>query len=565
MPCLTKTFSKAAIAGLCLLLLPVAPALAEKRVAITIGIDAYDNLAADQQLRKAVNDSRAVGTALSSVGFEVISGENVPRVEFNRVWQRFLNRVEPGDTVSVFFAGHGIEIGGSNYLLARDVPRATAGEDEFVKSETIALSRLLEDLRGRQPKVSVLIVDACRNNPFQQAGGRSVGGSRGLARIEAPEGTFVMFSAGTGEAALDRLGDNDRESNSVYTRKLVPLLTQPGLSLPDLAQEVRRQVRDLASTVRHRQTPAYYDEVVGRFCLANCGGDAKPLPQVAAAAPSATVTLPPAPEPARVAAPNEALPADLPFRPEIIRIVETDPFFANAPPVRVGAHTIISNLTSTTGGAGTMTSDYNDQTTTQWLRSGLIRQDLAQNYIVNNSGARGQYATRSSSLSIGNGLLTLSYKMTSASGKMRSTTTSQLLRIENMRGRVFPVTLGNKFSYDSVHEWKSSNNQAGNHSGGSTYKTSCAVTRKFDAKTFHANLVGDAYLLLCDSVSTEKNGNVTKSQSRDIFIDMLGVWMRADPASPKEQLISSNEITVTGSYTTVSNGSYILTAFTLLR
>src|SRR5438128_304654 len=343
MPCLTKTIAKWTFAGLmALLLLPVAPALAEKRVAITIGIDAYDNLAINQQLRKAVNDSRAVGAALSSVGFEVISGENVPRVEFNRIWQRFLNRIEPGDTVSVFFAGHGIEIGGSNFLLARDVPRATAGEDEFLKSETIALSRLLEDLRNRQPMMSVVIVDACRSNPFQQAGGRSVGGSRGLARIEAPEGTFVMFSAGTGEAALDRLGDNDREANSVYTRKLIPLLTQPGLSLPDLAQEVRRQVRDLASTVRHRQTPAYYDEVVGRFCLASCGADRKPLPQVAVATPGASLPPPPAPEPAKINAPNEALPAELPVRPDILHIVETDPFFANAPPVRVGAHNIIS-------------------------------------------------------------------------------------------------------------------------------------------------------------------------------------------------------------------------------
>lgn len=547
------------------LLLPSAPASAEKRVAITIGIDAYDNLSRDQQLRKAVNDSRAVGAALSSVGFEVISGENVPRVEFNRVWQRFLNRIEPGDTVSVFFAGHGIEIGGSNFLLARDVPRATAGEDEFVKGETIALSRLLEDLRGRQPKVSVLILDACRNNPFQQAGGRSVGGSRGLARVEAPEGTFVMFSAGTGEAALDRLGDNDRESNSVYTRKLVPLLTQPGLSLPDMAQEVRRQVRELALTVRHRQTPAYYDEVVGRFCLANCGGDSKPLPQVAAAAPGAIVTLPPVHEPAKPIVPNEALPADLPVRPEVLRIVETDPFFANAPPVGVGAHTVISNSTSTTGGAGTMTSDNNDQTTTQWLRSGVIRQDLVQNYTVNNSGARGQYATRSSSLSVGNGLFNLSYKMTNTSKQMRMSTTSQTVRIENMKGRVFPVTLGNRFSYDTVDEWKSSNSYTGGSSGGSTSRNFCTVTRKFDARTFHARLSGDAYLLVCDSESTDRKGSVTKGQSRDIFIDMLGVWLRADPVSPKEALITSNDISVSGKYTTVTNASYVLTAFTLAR
>ena len=258
-------------AGL-LLALSVSPASAEKRVALTIGIDAYQNLNAEQQLRRAVNDSRSVGAALTAVGFEVIVGEDLQRLDFNRIWQRFLNRIEPGDTVAFFFAGHGVEIAGLNFLLARDVPKVAAGEEDLLKGEAIGVSRLLDDLRARQPKVSLLILDACRNNPFQQEGGRSVGGSRGLARIEAPEGTFVMFSAGTGEAALDRLADNDGAANSIYTRRLVPLLTQPGLTLPDLAQEVRRQVRDLAASVKHRQTPAYYDEIVGRFCLASCGG-----------------------------------------------------------------------------------------------------------------------------------------------------------------------------------------------------------------------------------------------------------------------------------------------------
>src|SRR5205823_14261309 len=185
------------------------------------------------------------------------------------------------------------------------------GEDDLLKGEAIGLSRLLDDLRGRRPKMSLLILDACRDNPFPQPGGRSVGGSRGLTRVDAPEGTFVMFSAGTGEAALDRLSDADGDANSVYTRRLLPLITQPGLSLPDLAQEVRRQVRELAATVKHRQTPAYYDEVVGRFCLANCeGGTAStkvalgnPIVPVVPASPP-----PPAALPAAADAPNESLP-----------------------------------------------------------------------------------------------------------------------------------------------------------------------------------------------------------------------------------------------------------------
>ena len=558
MHCLTRSVAGAAFAGLVVALLPLTPAAAEKRIAITVGIDTYDNLNPDQQLRKAVNDSRAVGAALASVGFEIISGENTPRLEFNRIWQRFLNRIEPGDTVSVFFAGHGVEIGGSNFLLARDVPKVMAGEDELLRGETIGLSRLLEDLRGRQPKVSVLILDACRNNPFQQAGGRSVGGSRGLARVEAPEGTFVMFSAGTGEAALDRLGDSDREANSIYTRKLLPLLTRSGISLPDMAQEVRRQVRELAASVRHRQTPAYYDEVVGRFCLASCGDGEKPA-QVAAATP--TLPLPP-PEtaPALVNVPNEPLPTDLPVRPEVLRIVQTDPFFANAPPVRVGAHTIISNLTSTTSGLGSSTSIFNDEKTTRWLRSGLIRQDLTQKYTVTNySGVPSPYGARSSSFNAANGLFTLSYRFV-ASGQPRTTTTSQLLQIQNMQGRIFPVTLGNKFSYDSVHESKTT----GGYNSKWTLRESCTVTRRLEARSFHSGLTGDAYLLICEYSDSQNDGAQMK-RSRHIFIDTLGIWLKIDPVSPREQIVSNNDTTTTQGYTTVTNGSYTLTSFKLVQ
>lgn len=533
------------------------PAWAEKRVAISIGIDAYDNLKSDQQLRKAVNDSRSIGDVLTSVGFEVIKGENLRRLEFNRLWQQFLNRIEPGDTVAVFFAGHGVEVTGSNFLLARDVPQLSSGEDEFLKGEAISLSKLVDDLRGRQPKVSVLILDACRNNPFAQSGGRSVGGSRGLARVEAPEGTFVMFSAGAGEAALDRLGDADGENNSVYTRQLLPLISKPGLTLPDLAQEVRRRVRELAASVRHRQTPAYYDEVVGRFCLAKCEGAS----QVALADPG-VVIQPTAPRPLAIEAPKEAVPADLPVRPDVLRTIETHPFFADAPPVRAAAFNIVSAISSTTHGAGTMTSNYNDATNVRWLRQGLVRLDLQQNYTVNNSGATGKYAVQSSALSAANGSFNISYRMTAAGGGIRTVTTSQLIRIDNFKGRMFPVSVGNRFSYDSEYQWKSTSGGA----GGSASTSTCEVTRKYDATSFHTNLTGAAYLLICDTQSTDRKDNsVTNSKSREFFFDALGIWLKVDPVLPRERIVSNNETSVNGAYTTVTNGTYTLRSFTLAR
>src|SRR5206468_3859100 len=100
-----------------------------KRVALVVGVNTYDNLKPDQQLRKAVNDARAVAAALKDVGFQVIAAEDATRSVFLRTWQRFLDSVEPGDVTTIYFAGHGIELNGVNFLLTRDVPRPDDGEE----------------------------------------------------------------------------------------------------------------------------------------------------------------------------------------------------------------------------------------------------------------------------------------------------------------------------------------------------------------------------------------------------------------------------------------------------
>ncbi|MEC9344570.1 MAG: PQQ-binding-like beta-propeller repeat protein, partial [Pseudomonadota bacterium] len=110
--------------------------------------------------------------------------------------------------------------------------------------------------------------DACRNNPFSNPAARSLGSGRGLGGISAPQGTFVMYSADEGEAALDRLGESDTNPNSVFTRELIPLMRDPELDLVDLAREVRRRVRRSALSVGHDQLPAYYDAVLGDFHFA---------------------------------------------------------------------------------------------------------------------------------------------------------------------------------------------------------------------------------------------------------------------------------------------------------
>lgn len=264
------------IALLVLLVISPVQALAAKRVALVIGNDAYRNIVA---LKKAVNDAEAMQQALTGLGFEVVRATDVTRREMNRAIQEFTAKVQEGDIAMLFYAGHGVEINGKNYLLPVDIPAADQDQSEFIQAESMAVDGLLERLRGRNAQLNLLVLDACRNNPFARSGTRSLGADKGLARIAAPQGTFVMYSADVGEAALDRLSEDDSNPNSVFTRTLIPLMQRSDLDLVDTAREVRRQVRTLAESVRHEQTPAYYDAVLGDFYFSGKTQDLSKLPE----------------------------------------------------------------------------------------------------------------------------------------------------------------------------------------------------------------------------------------------------------------------------------------------
>jgi hypothetical protein len=136
-------------------------------------------------------------------------------------------------------------------------------------------------------RVAVVVLDACRNNPLRRPGvTRAIGGERGLVRSDPVRGVFSLYSAGVGQTALDRLGDNDPNPNSVFTRVLLPTLSKPGLDLGALAVEVREEVAQLAASIGHDQRPAYYDETIGgRVYLA---GTSRPEASPAQSSPGAT-------------------------------------------------------------------------------------------------------------------------------------------------------------------------------------------------------------------------------------------------------------------------------------
>ena len=249
----------------------VLPSFAAKR-ALVIGIDRYEHLALEHQLQRAVNDAKSVAVEFERLGYDVLLSVNPSRAQFNEVWQSFVERIERGDQVAVFFAGHGVEINSQNFLLPRDIPFVRAGRQEQLRREALNVSEFLLDLRAKKPQVSLLVLDACRNSPFGMQEGRSLASAVGLAGIkDPPEGTFIMYSAGAGETALDRLPDEDPTiPNSVYTRRLLPLLRTPGLTMPEMAQRLRAEVRELAGRIQHVQTPAYYDGLIGQYCLSTC-------------------------------------------------------------------------------------------------------------------------------------------------------------------------------------------------------------------------------------------------------------------------------------------------------
>lgn len=239
-----------------------ASACASDRYALVIGNDTYAEV---PKLELARADATAISQKLTAQGFQVTELLDGTRRETNRQISAFASQLEAGDTAFLFFAGHGVEIEGENYLLPIDVPAPASAERDFIKAESIALSSLLDQIRSTGARTTIAVIDACRDNPFATATGRSIGGTRGLGRIAAPEGMFVIFSAGAGQLALDRLDDSDTGANSVFTRKLLPLLDQPDLELRQLMSQLRGHVRDLALTANHDQVPAYYDELIGQF------------------------------------------------------------------------------------------------------------------------------------------------------------------------------------------------------------------------------------------------------------------------------------------------------------
>jgi hypothetical protein len=228
-----------------------------KRKALVIGNDQYRHVT---RLDNARADARAMSQSLQTLGFNVTLALDQTERGLKETLRNFKSSVEGGDEVVVFYAGHGVQIGTTNYLLPVDI--AGQNEDQ-VRDEAIQMQRILDDMQERRTGFLLMIVDACRDNPFKVAG-RTLGG-RGLAPTTAATGQMVIFSAGTGQQALDKLGADDKEPNGLFTRLFLREMERPGVSVDRVLRTVRTEVARLARSVGHEQTPALYDQSLGDF------------------------------------------------------------------------------------------------------------------------------------------------------------------------------------------------------------------------------------------------------------------------------------------------------------
>jgi uncharacterized caspase-like protein len=227
------------------------------RRALVIGNDNYQSV---PKLANANEDARTIASTLSAIGYQVTLRLDVNEREMKSALRTFSSQVQGGDEVLFFFAGHGVQLGASNYLLPIDIGSDSEAQ---VRDEAIQLQRILDDFSDRKAKFTLALLDACRDNPFKSLG-RSIGG-RGLAPTTAATGQMVIFSAGSGQQAMDKLSQVDTHKNGLFTRIFVQEIQKSGLSIDRVMKNVRHQVAQLARSVGHEQVPAIYDQVLGDF------------------------------------------------------------------------------------------------------------------------------------------------------------------------------------------------------------------------------------------------------------------------------------------------------------
>jgi caspase domain-containing protein/uncharacterized protein DUF4189 len=269
----------AALIGL-LTLLSAAPAAAEKRIALVVGNSAYQNIA---RLDNPNNDAMLIADTLLSLGFTLVGGRaelDLDKAALDIAVQNFGRQVQGADVALFYYAGHGVQVNGANYLVPVSANPTREADVDF---QMVDINLVLRQMQGSGTRLNMVILDACRNNPFGARGLRSADG--GLAQMRAPEGTLISYATQPGSVAQD-----GRDGHSPYTKALATTIQQAGL-------EIFQAFNQVGLTVK-RETGGLQQPWVSSSPIDGTFYFVPPLaaPQVATAPPPLADTLRPDPD-----------------------------------------------------------------------------------------------------------------------------------------------------------------------------------------------------------------------------------------------------------------------------
>ncbi len=242
------------VAALAVLVLDVGAAQAAKRVALVIGNSAYTHAG---ELANPRNDAADMAAAFKKLGFQVVEGINLDKPGFDRKIRDFANALKGADVGVFFYAGHGLQVGGQNYLVPIDAELSSSAALDF---EMIRLDLIHRTMEG-EAQTNIIFLDACRNNPLERnlrraMGTRSAEIGRGLAAVESGVGTLISFSTQPGNVAVDGTG-----RNSPFASALVKHMSNPNDDLSAILIAVRN---DVMTETRRQQVPWEHSALTGR-------------------------------------------------------------------------------------------------------------------------------------------------------------------------------------------------------------------------------------------------------------------------------------------------------------
>ncbi len=251
----------------------VLPASAEKRIALVVGNSAYRNV---PPLTNPVNDAKLIADTLQSLGFELVGGSaqlDLDKPSFEAIVKHFGTLMRGAEVGLFYYAGHGVQVRGANYLVPVSANPEREADVDFEMLDTALVMRQME---GAGTRLNLIILDACRNNPFGARASR--GTSRGLAQMEAPEGTLISFATQPGNVASD-----GEEGNSPYTKALAQTVKRPGLGIFDVFNQVGLEVKK--QTGGSQQPWVSSSPITGSFYFSG-SPVAQPAPLATAPAPA---------------------------------------------------------------------------------------------------------------------------------------------------------------------------------------------------------------------------------------------------------------------------------------